>query len=184
MPDFMLAEPDPQFRVPGGTLLYHPKRDSRLPYIHIVDSHPLVDRTHVPVTSSGRILIYIQDTSEVVMKAQDNFEEGLDVPLGPETSIQAMGLRSSYIFQVAWFNPLLGLFPLYDDDIILARELKDGKLGDPKDDVAQAWVCNGSVVFDLMMSLAANPCGLENISVGIGLRNLGIFKDALLVTTS
>jgi hypothetical protein len=25
------------------------------------------------------------------MKAQDNFEEGLDVLLGPETSIQAMG---------------------------------------------------------------------------------------------
>jgi hypothetical protein len=39
----MLDLPDERLRVPGGTLLYHSKRDARLPCLYVVPSHPLVD---------------------------------------------------------------------------------------------------------------------------------------------
>jgi hypothetical protein len=89
----MLDLPDEWLHVPGGTLLYHPKRDTRLPCLYIVPSHPLVDRSYAIPTSKGRTLVYIQDTSESAMQEQNKFEETLVVPLGPDATMINSGMH-------------------------------------------------------------------------------------------
>jgi hypothetical protein len=90
---YMLDLPDEWFCVPGGTLLYHSKRDARLPCLYIVPSHPLVDRSCALPTSKGRTIVYIQDTSESAMQKQNEFEETLVVPLGPDATMINSGMR-------------------------------------------------------------------------------------------
>lgn len=87
----MQKEPPNMHRVPGGTLLFHPNRDGRLPYLYTVQSHPLVDRSKLRVDSPGRILVYIQDTSKEAMTAQAVFEDTLEVPLGPDELMVELG---------------------------------------------------------------------------------------------
>lgn len=87
----MQKEPPNTHRVPGGDLLFHPNRDGRLPYLYIVQSHPLVDRSKLRVDSPGRTLVYVQDTSKETMKAQAEFEDTLEVPLGPDELMVELG---------------------------------------------------------------------------------------------
>lgn len=87
----MQKEPPITHRVPGGNLLFHPNRDGRLPYLYIVQNHPLVDRSKLRVGSPGRILVYVQDTSKETMTAQAAFEDTLEVPLGPDELMVELG---------------------------------------------------------------------------------------------
>jgi hypothetical protein len=85
----MLKDAPIEFLVPGGTLLYDGGRDGRFPYIFQVDSHPLVhDRDPL---STGRILVCIQDTSPEAMQKLKEFEDSLEVPLGPNDSMAGQG---------------------------------------------------------------------------------------------
>lgn len=144
----MQKVPDHVLQVPGGTLLYHPNRDSRLPYLYVVETHPLVDRSQCSETSQGRILVYIQDVSRDVMTAQASFEETLEVPLGPDELMDALGTSLHKYNQPIplSYMILLGLFGLLNDDIILARVLENGILASPEKDIVQAWVCDGFVI--------------------------------------
>lgn len=78
---------DPQFRVPGGTLLYKPERDTRFPYIYEIPTHTLV---HSPKYIK-RILIHVVDTSIDARKACANYESKLSVPLGPNNYMENCG---------------------------------------------------------------------------------------------
>jgi hypothetical protein len=42
---------------------------------------------------SGRILVYIQDTSVDGLKQLEEFEASLEVPLGPDESVSNLGAR-------------------------------------------------------------------------------------------
>ena len=85
----MLPVAPPGLQVPDGVLLYDPERDGRFPYIFQVGSHPLAhDRDLFP---SGRILVYIQDTSVDGLKQLEEFEASLEVPLGPDESVSNLG---------------------------------------------------------------------------------------------
>jgi hypothetical protein len=85
----MLPVAPPELQVPDGVLLYDPERDGWFPYVFQVHSHPLAhDRELFP---SGRILVYIQDTSVDGLKRLEEFEASLEVPLGPDESISNLG---------------------------------------------------------------------------------------------
>ena len=78
---------DPRFRIPGGTLLYHPERDEHFPYLYEIPSHVLV---HSP-QHIKKILIHVVDTSVNACKARANFEKMLTVPLGPDADMTNYG---------------------------------------------------------------------------------------------
>ncbi|KAF9455335.1 hypothetical protein BDZ94DRAFT_1327628 [Collybia nuda] len=125
----MILVPSAAHHIPNGTLLHHPNRDSHLPNLYVVNEHPLVDRSKISAQSQGRIIIYVQNTSENVMRALAVFEDTLKIPLGPNQLMDEQGL-----------------FALLNDDIIFARQLKDGILASPENDVVQAWVCDGRMI--------------------------------------
>jgi hypothetical protein len=81
---------DPRFRIPGGELLYHPKRDSRFPYLYRISTHTLV---HSP-DHFKTILIHVVDTSMEARIRRAQFEKSLSVPLGPNALMDEYGTLS------------------------------------------------------------------------------------------
>ena len=80
---------DPRFRVEGGHLQYHPKRDSRFPYLYSLSTHALV---HSP-QYIRKILIRIVDTSLEARIKCAKFDRTLSVPLGPNTLMKEYGMN-------------------------------------------------------------------------------------------
>lgn len=78
---------DPQFRIPGGVLLYHPQRDARFPYIYRLSTHALV---HSP-DHFNTILIRVVDTSVKARISRAQFDKTLSVPLGPNALMNEYG---------------------------------------------------------------------------------------------
>lgn len=82
--------PDPELVVAGGTLMFHPERDRRFPYLYVVPRHSHVDRMKNKEAVT-QIVVYIQDTDADTLKSTYEFEETLHVPLGPNESITHLG---------------------------------------------------------------------------------------------
>ena len=78
---------DRRFHIPGGILQYHPKRDSRFPYLYRIPTHALV---HSP-DQFRIILIRIVDTSVEARICCGQFDKTLSVPLGPNTLMDEYG---------------------------------------------------------------------------------------------
>ena len=78
---------DPHFRIPNGTLLYHPNRDGRFPYLYAVSTHALA---HSPEYIK-KILIHVVDTSVKDRISRAKFEKTLSVPLGPNALMEKYG---------------------------------------------------------------------------------------------
>jgi hypothetical protein len=81
---------DPRFRILGGELLYHPKRDGRFPYLYRIPTHALV---HSP-DHFKTILIRVVDTSVEARIRSAQFEQKLSVPLGPNALMDEYGTLS------------------------------------------------------------------------------------------
>jgi hypothetical protein len=125
------------FCVPGGTLIYDAVRDSRFPYIHQVKSHPLV---HDPdILANGRIFVFIQDTSPQAMEKLKEFEDSLEVPLGPDENMEGQGEPNSRPSSNR-IKSCLGMFELLPNDVLFSRDMHDP---DPEKDVVQGWNCDG-----------------------------------------
>lgn len=103
---FMLSQPSPEFVVEGGTLLYDPNRDSRFQYFFSIPTHPLV--TFHDENTTGRIIVYIQDTDKDIMAIQFAFEKTLQVPLGTNASITTLGVFPS-LYSSIWGIIINGL---------------------------------------------------------------------------
>lgn len=102
----MLSQPSPEFVVEGGTLLYDPNRDSRFQYFFSIPTHPLV--TFHDENTTGRIIVYIQDTDKDIMAIQFAFEKTLQVPLGTNASITTLGVFPS-LYSSIWGIIINGL---------------------------------------------------------------------------
>jgi hypothetical protein len=90
----MDLEPDPQFVVPGGQLLYHRHRDARFQYFYLVNGHPLVRPGAV---GPQRVIVYVQDTSKDTMRTQLKYEQSLQIPLGPDSLMEELGMLISLL---------------------------------------------------------------------------------------
>ena len=82
--------PDPDLVVQGGTLLFHPNRDGRFPYLYVVSHHSLVNKMKNKKAIT-QIIVYVQDTDALALKSMYEFEEMLYVPLGPNASMANLG---------------------------------------------------------------------------------------------
>ena len=78
---------DPRFHISGGVLQYHPKRDSRFPYLYRIPTHALV---HSPDYIKV-ILIHVVDTSLEARVRRAEFDKTLSVPLGPNALMHEYG---------------------------------------------------------------------------------------------
>ncbi len=135
---------DPRFQIPGGTLLYHPERDERFPYLYEIPSHILV---HSPEYIK-KILIRVMDTSIDARKALATFEKTLSVPLGPDADMTNYGPSISLIdnlfkqpSQFCWRNA--GLFELEPGTILFARPLTKDGIYLEENDVVESWCLEG-----------------------------------------
>jgi hypothetical protein len=86
---------DPRFRILGGVLQYHPKRDSRFPYLYRIPTHTLV---HSP-DQIKTILIRVVDTSVEARICSAQFDKTLSVPLGPNGLMNKYGTLSEICLQ-------------------------------------------------------------------------------------
>lgn len=89
LPCMQLEPSDKRFVVPGGTLLYHPNRDDRHPYMYTVENHPLDTRVE---RFKGRMIVFIQDTSKDAIDRLRAFESELRIPVGPDHTIPELGM--------------------------------------------------------------------------------------------
>jgi len=81
---------DARFRILGGVLLYHPKRDGRFPYLYRIPTHALV---HSP-DHFKIILIHVVNTSVEARIHCAEFDQSLSVPLGPNAVMDEYGTVS------------------------------------------------------------------------------------------
>lgn len=79
---------DHRFRIAGGVLLYHPKRDARFPYLYRISTHALVHSPDLIKT----ILIRVVDTSIKARVDCAQFDKKLSVPLGPNALMHDYGM--------------------------------------------------------------------------------------------
>jgi len=137
----MLRAPHcPDFIVPDGSLLYHPARDARFPYLYQVDKHPLVKDS----PAVKRILVYVQDTTDEGLKRMFDFEEKLYVPLGPDCTMDDLGVyKFKPPYLILYSNEIVGLFDLSDGTVIFARAR--GSVS-TEDDVIWVWNFLGYVL--------------------------------------
>jgi hypothetical protein len=89
---------DSSLIVNEGSLLFHPRRDGRFPYLYSVASHPQVEEM-ADKTVIKNILVYIQDTEPAALKRLLDFEDHLFVPLGPDISMRDLGKKKLPIYQ-------------------------------------------------------------------------------------
>jgi hypothetical protein len=89
---------DSDLVVKEGSLLYHPRRDGRFPYLYRVKSHPQVEEM-IDKTVINNIFVYIQDTEPTALKRLLDFEDRLFVPLGPDSSMHDLGMKNLPIYQ-------------------------------------------------------------------------------------
>ncbi|KAF9522820.1 hypothetical protein CPB83DRAFT_776472 [Crepidotus variabilis] len=131
---------DKLFTVPDGTLRVHPNRDARFPYLYQVHGHPLVRAD----PAIQQVFVFVIDTSPLALKALLDFEDSLTVPLGPDASMED-----------------LGLFELHDGTVVFIRERG---CENPEDDVLFAWNYLGWVAFKPEIFLSLN-CMMQIESV-------------------
>jgi hypothetical protein len=98
---------DPRFRIPGGTLLYHPQRDARFPYLYRISTHALV---HSP-DHFKMILIHIVDTSVDARIRCAQFDEILSVPLGPNALMNDYGTLTNIL--IATISNIIVIIQVY-----------------------------------------------------------------------
>ncbi|KAF9522808.1 hypothetical protein CPB83DRAFT_727186, partial [Crepidotus variabilis] len=115
---------DKLFTVPDGTLRVHPNRDARFPYLYKVHNHPLVRAD----PAIQQVFVFVIDTSPSALKQLLDFEDSLTVPLGPDASMED-----------------LGLFELHDGTVVFIRE-RGCEI--PEDDILFAWNYLGSRVYN------------------------------------
>jgi len=67
---------DDRFKICNGTLLYHPERDARLPYIYQLKTHALVHDKRLT-----KIIVHVVDTSINARIERAKFHKTLEVHL-------------------------------------------------------------------------------------------------------
>ena len=99
--DCMLKDgpPNHQFKVHGGTLLYNPERDARLPYIYLLMTHRLVHDKRIT-----KILVHVVNPSINDRIECAKFHKTLEVPLGPNALMVQYGKSNYYYFAFLLFQ--------------------------------------------------------------------------------
>ena len=83
---------DPRYKIAGGTLLYNPERDARLPCLYSFNAHSQVHDKRL-----SKILIHIVNTSIKARVERAKFHKTLEVPLGLNALMDSYGM-SLYFF--------------------------------------------------------------------------------------
>ena len=132
---------NPQFRILGGDLLYHPKRDGRFPYLYRIPTHTLV---HSP-DHFHTILIHIVDPSMKARIRCAQFDKTLSVPLGPNVLMEEYGYAIKLLLFATFYNNIFcsGLLELKPGMILFARPLCEDGIYQEENDIVESWCLDG-----------------------------------------
>jgi hypothetical protein len=83
--------------------------------------------------------VFIQDTLPQAMEKLKEFEDSLEVPLGPDKNMEGQGEPNSRPSSNR-IKSYLGMFELLPNDVLFSRDMHDP---DPEKDIVQGWNCDG-----------------------------------------